>query len=154
MWFIQLSVDLELKMKALNIAKENKARLLIHPDFYFPVFCSCAMLHNKSSKVCTVPHLLGLCSGCVRLFPPAPQLSSVFLYCFPVTAVITYDPWQITAVFLCPSHLLLLAICFQMCFILSSSLKWMVLFFPFSVSGFFTLTISESSTQSAPHLFL
>lgn len=104
--------------------------------FFFPIFCSCAMLHNKSIKVCTVPHFLGLCSGCVRLFPPALQLSSVFLYCSPVTAVITYDPCQITAVFICPLYLLLLAICFQTCFVLSISLKWLDFFslFPWVAS--------------------
>lgn len=92
----------------------------------------CAMQHKKigADIFCEVLHFLGLRSGCARLFLSALRKSSVFLYCYLATVVITYDPCQIVDAFLWPLCLLLFAVCLQICFVLSSSLNQLALFFP------------------------
>lgn len=118
----------------------------------------CAMQHKKigADIFCEVLHFLGLRSGCVRLFLSALRKSSVFLHCYLATVVITYDPCQIVDAFLWPLCLLLFAVCLQICFVLSSSLNQLALFFPLFLGVLLSLTTSEdwmmasNSTPSTP----
>lgn len=114
--------------------------------FPFPVWAATLPKKLGADVFCEVWHLLGLCSGCVKSFLPALWLSSVFLYHCHATVVITYDPFQIAAVFLWPLPMLLLAVCLHICSSLNSSHKWLsrlFIFFFFPVSGLFSVTVSK-----------
>lgn len=148
MWFFQAFCRLRAEAADPKSLQDRWSPFWFPPDFssYSPFPICAATLHKKlgANVFCEVPHLLGLCSGCVKSFLPALQLSSVFFYRYPVTVFITYHPCQIAAAFLWPLPVLLLAVCLHISSTLNSTRKWLSLFFFFSVSGLFSATASKA----------